>query len=151
MDPLIARAFVSLLLRLEQERGVRKKELELPPGRYLQVNEIIRSFGLQTEPVAEEREANMKMLLETWRKANWLKYQVEEKEHDKKCAGITGTWCKCRTPQQEIHDWTDYAKAHWFEPLPSASKRRAANKFQETVENGTRRHNQKIQDEINGD
>ena len=125
MDPLIARAFLTLLLSPARREQLKAYELTLPPGRYAQGHEICRWYRLDVDPVSEDREAVMKGHFAVWERENWKRNQIEDKG---RCLGVrchggpddTYGWCKCRTYQQEIHDWMDYIVKHWTEPLPKA-------------------------------
>lgn len=130
MDPLVARGFVTVLLTPTRIAQLKQFENTLPPGRYLQAVEVLQSYSLVGGEITEERESNMKRHLEIWQKQNWLKTQIEDKDHAIKCAQIKpgSKWCNCRTYQQEIHEWMDYIGKNWIEPLPTA-KRRTTDKF----------------------
>lgn len=136
MEPLIARAFVTLLLTPTRIAQVKEIENKLPPGRSLQAFEILQFYSLSGGEVDPQRESKMKMLFGEWQKKNWLKSQIEDKDHEKLCAGKVkpGEWCKCRTYQQEVHEWMAYVEANWFEPLPLSQKRRTMDKFQDASE-----------------
>jgi hypothetical protein len=137
MEPLIARGFVTLMLAKNQVTWLKEHERSLPPGRYLQAFEVLRLAGVSGGEIAPEREARMKSLLEIWEKENWKKNQLEDKAHEKTCHGerkhVSADdalgWCKCRTYQQEIHEWMDYVDKYWREPLPKPGSGKLTQKI----------------------
>lgn len=136
MEPLIARAFVTLIMDDEQLKRLKHNEVtRLPPGRYAQAFEILYAFSLPSETITPERESKMKMVLTEWQKINWKKNQIEDKNHEKLCVGMEVGKCKCRTYQQEVHEWMEFVKANYIDPLPTA-KRRTSDKFQNSDESG---------------
>lgn len=147
MDIFVARGFVTLLLTPTRIAQLKQIENDLPPGRYMQACEVLQSYSLVGGDIAEERESNMKRHLEIWQKQNWMKSQIEDKNHATQCAQIKpGTrWCKCRTYQQELHEWMSYVSKNWIEPLPFPGKRRTTDKFgvQDAEEMGTDRRSKK--------
>ena len=129
MDPLVARGFVTLLLTPTRIAQVKEIENTFPAGRYWQAFEVLRYYSLEGGEIPDEREAKMKYLLEAWEKINWKQNQMEDKNHVEKCGQAVLGKCKCRTRQQEIHDWMDYVNKHWIEPLPVAGKGKSSDKF----------------------
>lgn len=119
MLPLIARAFITLLMSPEQINDLKQYEMTLPPGRYLQGFELCRRYQIKAGLLDELRESKMLEYLREWEKINWKKNEIENISHVKNCTEIeVGKWCHCRTRQQEIHEWMDYINKNWHEPLP---------------------------------
>lgn len=98
MEPLIARGILSLMLTTEQNKELKDIEKVLPNGRYLQGFEVCRHFRLKPEPLDSSREQAMLTLLWDWRKIN-ARFEKDD----------------------NIHDWMDYVKKEWIEPLPSST------------------------------
>lgn len=94
MEPLIARAFLTLLLTPDQIAELKCIENGLPHGRYLQGFEICRYFALKPDPLDEFREKQMLNLLWEWRKENAISNR-----------------------EDNIHDWMDFVASKWVEPL----------------------------------
>jgi len=60
----------------------------------------------------------MQNILSEWEKILWKKNQIENHDHDTKCANIKpATRCHCRTFQQQIWEWDDFVKKNWVEPV----------------------------------
>lgn len=38
----------------------------------------------------------------------WKANNLEDRRHDAVCVPTKGAWCKCRTRQEEIHEWEDW-------------------------------------------
>lgn len=109
MEPMTVRVLLAMQLSPEQRGKLRRHERSLPAGRYLQGYEICRLFNLKPSPATEQDTA---MLDDLWkqyeRRILWKVNQIEQKRHDERCGGFAG-WCKCRTKQEEIHEWEDWA------------------------------------------
>lgn len=44
----------------------------------------------------------------------WKANELENARHDKVCSGLgVQQWCKCRTRQEEIHEWEDFVIANF--------------------------------------
>ena len=114
MEPMAARALLAISLSPGQREKLRRFERTLPPGRLLQGAEIVRMFGV-LPPTPEEAETEkLKELAKEWeRRILWKKNQIETKNHETVCAEK----CKCRTRQQEIHEWEDWAMQNFDKPL----------------------------------
>lgn len=106
MEPLIARAFLTLILDRPQIAELRALERNLPAGRYLQGFEICRHFRLKPDPITDSREQLMMQLLWDWRKENAISSR-----------------------EDTINDWMDYVLTKWTEPLPMVGAGRASEQF----------------------
>lgn len=72
-------------------------------------SEICRNFNLRPSPANEEDVAIIDQLWKDYERKILFKLNgIEEKFHDRRC-GNPGGWCKCRTRQDEIHEWEDWA------------------------------------------
>lgn len=134
MHPLIARAFFTLLLSPDQLDDLKKLEVSLEPGRYLQGREIGARYNIRAGELEKFREEKMETLFRDWEKQNWKKNEIESINHPKACRAIEpkSRWCNCRTYQQEIHEWMDYVLRYWVEP-PKHSTKRISEKFEEVA------------------
>lgn len=123
MHPMVARACIAPLLSSEQREKLRKYERSLPPGRYLQGFEICRMLRLKPTTIAEEETDRIQNLYFEWEKRIlWPINNAENIRHERECRDFVGKneleikpmknnlkWCKCRTRQQEVHEWEDWA------------------------------------------
>src|SRR3990167_7563540 len=110
MEPMTARALLTLRLSPEQREKLRKHEKTLPPGRYLQGFEICRMFGIKVGEIAEDQISELESLYRRWeREILWKANNIEDKRHGAVCVPTTGAWCKCRTRQEEIHEWENFS------------------------------------------
>lgn len=124
---MAARALLAISLSSENRKKLRRYENSLPPGRYLIGAEICKMFQLTPEAPDEMELAKLDYMWRVYEGIQWKKNKIEEKTHDQMCRNITGTWCKCRTRQQEIHEWEDWAienfdKAIEAEAAPEESR-----------------------------
>lgn len=114
VHPMTARA--CLILKLSQEKlGWKEKlrgyENKLPLGRCLTGFEILMMFRMTGWTVPDEQSSEIEQLYQRWeRDILWKANNMESNRHEKLCAGIVkpGEWCKCRTRQEEIHEWEDW-------------------------------------------
>lgn len=109
MEPPIARAFLMRLLNSVQIDALRNLERSLPPGRYSMGFEICREYGLAPKPITEQQEMQMKALWNKYEGILWKQRQIEDKNHEKVCGTSNVGWCQCKTYQEELHQWEDYA------------------------------------------
>lgn len=108
MEPMTARALLTLKLSPDQREKLREHEKKLPPGRYLVAMEILQMFNTKIGEVPEEEIHDIDQLYRRWERdvlqqANGL----ENERHIQTCGAVEG-WCKCRTRQEEIHEWEDW-------------------------------------------
>jgi hypothetical protein len=110
MEPMTARALLTLRLSPEQREKLREHEKSLPPGRYLTGFEILRSFPqVKGGEVPEDQTLEIDQLYREWeRRILWKTNELENNRHDRVCIPRTGPWCKCRTRQEEVHEWEDW-------------------------------------------
>jgi hypothetical protein len=106
MEPMAARALLAIALSSENRKKLRSYEKTLPPGKYLQGGEICRLFKLTPKTASDE---DIRTLEQMWHEYNrrvlWKKNKIEEKRHEVDCVKK----CICKTRQEEVHDWEDFA------------------------------------------
>jgi hypothetical protein len=80
-------------------------------------------FRLKPEPASDENIATLDSLYHEYRRRIlWKVNEIENKKHDKVCTStnmrkIGGTtWCQCRTRQEEIHEWEEWAAQNFGRP-----------------------------------
>lgn len=73
-------------------------------------------FKLQAQTVLESETTTLDELYKQYeRRILWKLDQIEERKHNEVCQktprrkiGLS-EWCQCRTRQEEIHEWEDWA------------------------------------------
>lgn len=116
MEAPIVRAFLLRSLNSVQISNLRAYENSLPRGKYLTGLEICQKFQLRPKPVSEDQQEQMKLVWQQFEKILWKDRQIEEKHHEVTCAepiAEKASWCNCRSYQEELHRWEDYALEHY--------------------------------------
>ena len=97
MEPMVARAFLTMQLSQKERASLWAYENRLPAGRYLQGFEICQMFRIKPKTLTEQESGAMSSL--------WKYYEVQA--------------LKLSQPDnQEIHEWEKYAMANYNGPLP---------------------------------
>lgn len=105
MEPMTARAVLTLNLSPEQREKLRNHEATLPPGRYLMGFEIVRIFQMKMGEIPQDQTNEIDELYKRWeRSVLWKANNIEGKRHEAVCGGE----CKCRTRQEEVWEWEDW-------------------------------------------
>lgn len=121
MHPWVARAFLRRMLDNGKVIAYRNLEVqELPSGRLLSASEIVRWAQIEVKPLTQIEVDTMEDLRKRFEKeVLWKQHQIEDKNHDTICSGTpVGQWCKCKKLQEELHQFEEYAMAHYVKPKP---------------------------------
>lgn len=92
------------------------------------VFEIMQMFKIKAGDIPENEIYEIDGLYRRWeREILWKANNLEDKRHERVCRPAAPTpWCKCRTRQEEIHEWEDWIienydlpdeQRHWTIPL----------------------------------
>ena len=119
MHPMAARALLAMQLSRGQKENLRSFERTLQPGRYLSGAEICGRFKIKPLPATEEDTGILESLYRDYEKRiQWKVNELEQKNHDAFCRKTNREdWCKCRTRQEEVHEWEDWAADNFGKAL----------------------------------
>lgn len=78
--------------------------------------EICLMFKMKPAPANEDDTATLDRLYNEYERRILFKLNgIEGVRHDKRCKNLppNSKWCNCRTRQDEIHEWEDWALANF--------------------------------------